>query len=810
MRITQQLMARTNMVNYQTNAERIYDLNAKIASKTKISQPYEDTGVYVDATRLDYEIEVLDQVQNGTQKASEFAKNADDALTSFRKTITTFKTKLIQAANEGAQSTTSRVAVANDLQALRDQLVNIANTSINGQFVFSGTAIDTKPINDDGTYNGNGELIKVVSGTNQTIPYNVDGKELFLGRDNDYTKSVTTNVTLYNAHEELNPATPTTLIKTSDSIYDLIGANYQTKAQNEANPLDYTRDFAVDDVANYPSTVFFMQGQKPSGETFSAKFTLTASSPVQTLLDRIGEALGNDPTTGNKVVDVSLNENSQIIVKNVGPGNEMLSFSIFGVTEQKGTQAQENEKAAKAADGTAAQPFTPDNLKARVDANGNVLAPLNSAQIANMTDKRWLDMAADLGLVHVTSFVSSPNLEVYNDSKTPPGYEASSTLDYDTTYFEKSGPTLTSNVSQIVRGDNSFASDGSTLASVSGIKDFIKDVNGNPVKDINGKPITDISKADDLVLKIRSKDDKEYTVTINFDGTQIPANTGTYYPTLNIKGNGKDITTNFYKTQWDATIKPGSTTEQRGSAAKLIPTNELTFRNVEDIVEIVASGNFGNMATVVTANPTDQQIQTGYNNFANALKNASSQITATMDHRGQMTITDNISSTTPIKVAIYQERNANDYPQNAGINNAIAGPVFSFNRNDAVTIDRPSVDIFADLDEMIQAVRDGSYFGDPDKNNPRTSGVQGALARIDHLMDHIDKEHAIIGSRSNLITATHDRAQLLSLNVSEVKSNVIDTDYGEVLLELQQRMLSYQAMLSTTSKISQLSLLNYM
>ena len=180
-----------------------------------------------------------------------------------------------------------------------------------------------------------------------------------------------------------------------------------------------------------------------------------------------------------------------------------------------------------------------------------------------------------------------------------------------------------------------------------------------------------------------------------------------------------------------------------------------------------------------------------------------------MNERGQMVIKDNISSVTDIEVAIYQKHNQ-DYPADTNINAPSNGSVLSFMRNDAVMIDRPSVNIFPDLDEIIQAVEDGSFFGNPDGPNHRTSGVQGALTRIDHIMDHVNKEHAIIGARSNLITATNNRAELLTLNVSEVKSNVIDTDYGEVLLELQQRMLSYQAMLSSTAKISQLSLLNYM
>ena len=782
MRITQQLMARTNMVNYQTNAERIYNLNAKISSKTKISQPYENTGIYVDATRLDYELEVLSQIRNGTQKASEFAKNSDNSLNSFVETLTTFKTKLIQAANQGAHSETSRIAIANDLKALRNQLVNISNTAINGQFLFSGTAIDTKPISNDGSYNGNGKLIQVVSGTNQTIPYNVDGKELFLGRDNDYSKIVTTNITLYNEHQKLLASSTPTLLKSSDNIYKLIGGNYQTKALNNATPLDYTRDFSADkvnkDTTQYQPTIFFMQGQKPTGESFSTKFELTPDSSVQDMLDRIGQALGNDPATGNKVVDVSLNEQSQIVVKNLKAGNEMLNFSIFGLTAQKNVGDTQND------------------VTNRTD------------QIRGLTNLDDINTMVNNGNVHLTSLISSP---AYNKIQNNNFIDKSNTLDYDKVFFDKNARTLTSNVSQIVRADNSFANDGTTLAAVAGLN--------------AGQSL---ANADDLMLQIRSRNGDNYVAVIDFNGTQA---NGQSYPTLSLytypmqQGQAPLTQMNFYKTQWNAGIKAGSTTEQIGDEPRLISTDELTFRNIEDMVQIIASdhattknaqgviagwGDLRPQGNPLTQDQMNAAAKAAWdNNFSPALRLSSQQVSANMNERGQMVIKDNISSVTDIEVAIYQKHNQ-DYPTGTNINAPSNGSVLSFMRNDAVMIDRPSVNIFPDLDEIIQAVEDGSFFGNPDGTNHRTSGVQGALTRIDHIMDHVNKEHAIIGARSNLITATNNRAELLTLNVSEVKSNVIDTDYGEVLLELQQRMLSYQAMLSSTAKISQLSLLNYM
>ncbi|MBE9857022.1 hypothetical protein G6W43_07170, partial [Campylobacter concisus] len=42
------------------------------------------------------------------------------------------KTKVVQAASD-VHSTTSLEALANDLQGIKNHLVNIANTSINGQ-----------------------------------------------------------------------------------------------------------------------------------------------------------------------------------------------------------------------------------------------------------------------------------------------------------------------------------------------------------------------------------------------------------------------------------------------------------------------------------------------------------------------------------------------------------------------------------------------------------------------------------------------------------------------------------------------------
>nr|MBP9493169.1 flagellin [Sulfurospirillum sp.] len=99
---------------------------------------------------------------------------------------------------------------------------------------------------------------------------------------------------------------------------------------------------------------------------------------------------------------------------------------------------------------------------------------------------------------------------------------------------------------------------------------------------------------------------------------------------------------------------------------------------------------------------------------------------------------------------------------------------------------------------------------DADSEDPRNIGLQNALSQLDHILDHVTKEHTKIGAYSNALGDANERAEYLSLNVKTVRSSVIDVDTAEAYLQFNQISNSYQAMLSTIAKINSMSLLNYM
>ncbi|MDD0848277.1 flagellin [Campylobacter sp. 46490-21] len=775
MRITNQLQSRQNLLNYQSSAAKNYDSIEKLSAHMKITKPYEDVGIYVDATRLDYEATTLEQIKEATTKASEFAKNTDQTLNDFADTLDSFKVKLIQAANSGEHSTTSRVAIANDLKAMRDQLISISNTAINGQYLFSGTAVDTKPISADGTYNGNGNNIEVLAGSNLTVPFNIPGEGLFLGRDNDYAKQVTTNITLINKHEELNPQTVNEeYMRLTDEIYKFIGTDYRTSAKIAADgKMNYTTDFTRDKVKDLPPTVFFMQGQRPSGESFSTKFELSADAKVSDLLEQMGRAMGNTDT--NKVVEVSINKDAQIQMTNLQNGNEMMSFSLFGLTAQEGTAAQ------------------------------NTLWDTDT--IKKETSLEAIKKAVNDGNVHLTSFIGSPNYVSPDDG-------IAMSTDYDKVNFANKGATVQNNTSQIVRKDNSFATNNTRLSEVAGLSSGQIGAVGAG----GAGAVTSLANADDLILDVTAKNGVKLKATIAFGGTVTGAGTPNQktYPVITIKDEqGKAVYQgNFYKTFWNEQIDPNANPpRQIGNQAKMVETDDLSFKEINDMLTILASGNLDKMngrGEKIDGTATQADLNTAYARFEETFLQASVSVESTMDHRGLITLKDKTTSATNIKIAMYQDHGDKDYPADVGTANTKSASVLSFNKNDAVIIDRPSIDLFADLDDMIEAVFNGDFYGNANGVNPRTSGVQGAIERLDHIMDHVNKIHAIAGTNSRHITDTNERATTLYLNVAEVKSSVIDADYGELAMQFQNNLLAYQAMLQATSKINQISLLNYM
>jgi len=290
--------------NSKLNKE-LFDVNKQIASGLKIQYAKDDVRTFTETMRLDNEMTTLGQIKKSTQSGYKVANQTDEVMNEFETSMNRMRTLLVQAAN-GTNSDTSLDAIADELRGIEKNLKGLANTSINGQFLFAGSAVDTKPIADDGTYNGNDHSMNAFVGSHNKQQYNLSGADLFLGEEILRKREVTSNVINKNLIDGTKP------LATDSTIRDLMGDK-----DNDASTTN----------TNY----FYLRGTKHDGTAFKEKISLQDTANISTLLDKIGTAYGNTGTID--VVNVKLNSYGQIVVQDKLPGSSKLDFQLVGAVD---------------------------------------------------------------------------------------------------------------------------------------------------------------------------------------------------------------------------------------------------------------------------------------------------------------------------------------------------------------------------------------------------------------------------------------------------------------------------------------------
>ncbi|WQX25764.1 flagellar hook-associated protein FlgL [Helicobacter pylori] len=819
-----------NQMNHYQNAlqNKINDANTQIASGLKIRYGYQNSDINNQNLKFQYEENTLDQGIDVAQNAYTSTLNTDKALQEFSKTMEAFKTKLIQSAND-VHSETSRAAIANDLERLREHMMNVANTSIGGEFLFGGSKVDRPPIDSEGKYHGNGEDLNALISSDNLVPYNISGQDLFLGADKDKHKIVTTNIKLLNQNK-LHPDVMDALehsslpeevfIKPSDTLRELIGDNDK-------------------DPTNDPKEFFYLQGVRPDGSSFKEKFALDkayqnqkSATKVSDLLDKIAHAYGN--TSQNKVVDVSLNNWGQIEIKNLTPGSENLDFHLISsdgdfddldALRSSAKRVTEYVKSAFVTDRSLSQVkavpnmYNPKALEipSVFVTKDNVLANKNT-KLSEIFGDKVETLKINASRLDETSAIKIPNLPVYldipilldvknstikdlkdaikerfnnevdveietngrlriidNSSKESPISLALSTLDqkglevagiptnnaseYQKTYFNKEGAKLESNVAQIAQNG---AANGSTKLSEAAKGSLENSVFNMKLNDVNGS-----------FLEAQMILDSNGAFLSLPNGVKIPL----YDPT------SADVQAS----------KP----------------NEVTYRQLMDAMSIAL--NYSNTDPAIyqqiSDNPTSKESK---ERFIELLKQAKDNLSVNLNEEGKVIIQDNMHSNTKMQFMLF-DKDSNDFSQNALHSDK---PSLKLNANNALIIDKPSVNFFDQLENTITSVRKGIYrpdaLGDTYSSDMRNLGIQNGITLIDHLSDHIEKMIAKNGAHGKAFENIIRRNEVLKTQVQSIRGETTGTDMAETYNKFSNLTNNYNAVLASTNKINNLSLTKYL
>ena len=704
MRVTNSMQYRDMYGENNKVGQALFDVNKQISSGRKIQYAHEDSATFIDTMRLDNEVTTLTQIKKSTESAYKFSTQTDTVLGDFSKALDTMKVKLVNAAN-GSHSQISMDAIAQELRGLENLLVTLADTSINGQYLFSGTQTSSKPLDDDNNYVGNDGVLNAFLGDNVKQKYNISGADLFLGEESNTGRKITTNLKQLSL-SDLYPD-----IMDDGNVARDSGKEKYITANNTIRDLMGDTD---GDLTNDGISHFYIRGTKSDGTSFKQSVSMTSDQKVSELLSAIETEFG----AGS--VNVTLNEHGQIEIRDKISGSSKLDFHMIGAIDFDtiGNDAADIS----------------DVLAYPAPNTGNI-DNLNSGEVdfEKIADGISLALNPDL---YVKEFTKSGLTSAVATS--------ADGLMYDRTMFTQNGMKLENNISQILKNDNTFAVDSTKLSevfsSVSSTRVRVEGLQSDGVTPYSVDVVFGANPATDAV-EVRSA---------------LPADALVY------------------------TVGDGNGNDTVGS--------DMTYRQLLDVVNMAMNSEV----------PADNDVD-----YRTKIKNANQNSTLSLSNDGKIIFKDLATSSTSTQatLAMY-DTNSDNFTANAS--------VATFNANNALTIRDPKTDFFTQIDEAITAVEEGRYRADGNKGDPRNSGIQNGLQIIDDLQNHVSRMQSQAGSQSQSLDAARNRSEMLLINTKTLRSDVLDVDIAEATLQLQQLSLNYQAMFSSVSRISQLSLVNYL
>lgn len=197
LRITSNMMNSQLMLNLNRNAQAMNNTQNQLATGRKLNKPSDDPVGITYSLRYRGELASNDQYTKNVDSALSWLDFNDTVLDQTGSVIQRLRELTVQAST-GSNPQSALDSIKQEVGQLKEQLIDIANSKLNGKYVFNGEAFDRKPYdfpkNADGTSNTaslstlttDKGLINYSVGESVQLPINITGTDVFgNGSDTD-------------------------------------------------------------------------------------------------------------------------------------------------------------------------------------------------------------------------------------------------------------------------------------------------------------------------------------------------------------------------------------------------------------------------------------------------------------------------------------------------------------------------------------------------------------------------------------------------------------------------------------------------
>ncbi|GFE61479.1 flagellar hook-associated protein FlgL [Geobacter sp. AOG2] len=181
MRISSNTSALNAIYNLQKGQTTLNKLTELSTSDQNINRPSDNPTSTSILLNISDSLNAINQYSTNITKATTLLNVTSNALTGISDTITQAKS-LVDSISNGSDSASDRQSAHDQLVALKQQIIDYANTQSGDTYVFGGTSNSTAPFSStSNTYNGDSNQSKVEITENSYQTVNITGDRLLKG-----------------------------------------------------------------------------------------------------------------------------------------------------------------------------------------------------------------------------------------------------------------------------------------------------------------------------------------------------------------------------------------------------------------------------------------------------------------------------------------------------------------------------------------------------------------------------------------------------------------------------------------------------
>jgi flagellar hook-associated protein 3 FlgL len=180
MRVASKTIYGSVKYNLDNITKSLSKANKIVSSGKRITGLSDDPVGLIQALDIKSTLSNIDQLERNIDLGESWLNSAESALTSVQDLISDARALCVQMATS-TTGDAERTAAAGTIQNTIDEIISLANTEMNGRYIFAGSSTDSVPFDEDGSYNGDNSPFTIKIGKDAVLTIGSDGGAIFGG-----------------------------------------------------------------------------------------------------------------------------------------------------------------------------------------------------------------------------------------------------------------------------------------------------------------------------------------------------------------------------------------------------------------------------------------------------------------------------------------------------------------------------------------------------------------------------------------------------------------------------------------------------